>query len=249
MLEIFLLAQGMEPVSTNRDTTAISRISVSKIPSCGISGPTLFISTPPGTTYRNSPLLLEPEVEVEGRVRREMARFESLWEKIHAELGSVIIQNNFDFPSLRPLGNLEASETFGRVNFVLRLNAEFATYARKHSHLLINDILYLSAQVGQADWFRQSYWYSFHMALGPTASVALGHNVAAIVKSVYGKSKKCLVLDLDNTLWGGVIGDDGLQNLILGRSSGRRSLPGLPALRQRSAAAGRHSRSVLEERR
>ena len=45
---------------------------------------------------------------------------ESLWEKIHTELGAVIIQNNFDLPSLRPLGNLEASESFGRVNFVLR---------------------------------------------------------------------------------------------------------------------------------
>ena len=90
-------------------------------------------------------------------------------------------------------------------------------YARNHSHFLINDILYLSAQVGQAAWFRHSYWYNFHMALSPTASVALGQNVAAIVKSIYGKSKKCLVLDLDNTLWGGVIGDDGLQNLVLGK--------------------------------
>jgi len=55
------------------------------------------------------------------------------------------------------------------------------------------------------------------MAVSPTATVALARNVAAIVKSAYGKSKKCLVLDLDNTLWGGVIGDDGVQNLILGR--------------------------------
>ena len=50
----------------------------------------------------------------------------SLWEKIHTELGALIIQNNFDLPRLRPLGNLEASESFGRVNFLLRLNAEFA---------------------------------------------------------------------------------------------------------------------------
>ena len=217
MLEIFLLAQGMEPVfyesGYNRYFEDIA-----------FENPDLWNFRPHvvyiHTTWHNIsefPLLLEPEVDVEERVRREMARFESLWEKIHTELGAVIIQNNFDFPSLRPLGNLEASEAFGRVNFVQRLNAEFAAYARKHSHLLINDILYLSAQVGQANWFRQSYWYSFHMALSPTASVALGHNVAAIVKSVYGKSKKCLVLDLDNTLWGGVIGDDGLQNLILGK--------------------------------
>jgi FkbH-like protein len=55
------------------------------------------------------------------------------------------------------------------------------------------------------------------MALSPTATVALAQNVAAIVKSVYGKTKKCLILDLDNTLWGGIIGDDGVQNLVLGR--------------------------------
>ena len=82
-------------------------------------------------------------------------------------------------------------------------------YARNHSRFLINDILYLSAQVGLATWFGHSYWYNFHMALSPTATVALARNVAAMVKSIYGKSKKCLVLDLDNTLWGGVIGDDG----------------------------------------
>jgi FkbH-like protein len=131
--------------------------------------------------------------------------------------GALIIQNNFDLPRLRPLGNLEASESFGRMNFVMRLNAEFAKYARSHSRFQINDIHYLSAQVGQAAWFRNSYWYNFHMAVCPTATVSLAHNVAAIVKSVYGKSKKCLVLDLDNTLWGGVIGDDGLQNLVLGK--------------------------------
>jgi len=150
-------------------------------------------------------------------VRLEMARFESLWQKIHTGLGAVIIQNNFDLPRLRPLGNLEASESFGRVNFLLRLNAEFAKYARNHSRFLINDIFYLSAQVGLSTWFGHNYWYSFHMALSPAATVALSRNVASIIKSIYGKSKKCLILDLDNTLWGGVIGDDGLQNLVLGR--------------------------------
>ena len=51
------------------------------------------------------------------------ARFESLWEKIHSKLGALIIQNNFDLPRLRPLGNLEAAESFGRVNFLMRLNS------------------------------------------------------------------------------------------------------------------------------
>jgi FkbH-like protein len=55
------------------------------------------------------------------------------------------------------------------------------------------------------------------MAVSPTATVALAQSVAGLIKAAYGRSKKCLVLDLDNTLWGGVIGDDGVENLVLGR--------------------------------
>jgi FkbH-like protein len=217
MLEIFLLAQGVQPVFYESGYNRYFEDVLFENPDLWNFKPNLVFVHTNSQNISEFPALLESEVEVEGRVRREMTRFESLWEKIHEELGAVIIQNNFDLPSLRPLGNLEASEAFGGVNFVLRLNAEFASYARSHSHLLINDILYLSAQVGRAAWFRPSYWYAFHMALSPTASVALGHNVAAIIKSLYGKTKKCLVLDLDETLWGGVIGDDGPQNLILGK--------------------------------
>ncbi len=217
MLELFLLAQGIEPTFYESGYNRYSEDVQFENPDLWNFKPNIVLIH---TTWHNIsefPELLESEADVEQRIRREMARFQSLWEKIHRELGALIIQNNFDLPHLRPLGNLEASASFGRVNFVLRLNAEFANYARNHSRFLINDIHYLSAQVGQTAWFRNTYWYSFHMAVSPAATVPLAHNVAAMVKAVYGKSKKCLVLDLDNTLWGGVIGDDGVQNLVLGR--------------------------------
>jgi len=217
MLELFLLAQGIAPTFYESGYNRYSEDVEFENPDLWNFKPNIVLIH---TTWHNIsefPELLEADGAVENRVRREVARFTSLWEKIHTELGAVIIQNNFDLPRLRPLGNLEASESFGRVNFISSLNAEFAKYGRTHSRFLINDIHYLSGQVGQAEWFRSNYWYSFHMAVSPTATVALARNVAAIVKSAYGKSKKCLVLDLDNTLWGGVIGDDGMQNLILGR--------------------------------
>jgi FkbH-like protein len=214
---LFLLAQGIQPTFYESDYNRYCEDVLFENPDLWVFRPDIvFIHT----TWHNVsqfPQLMEAAVEVEARIRHEMARFESMWEKINTGLGALIIQNNFDLPRLRPLGNLEASESFGRVNFLLRLNAEFASYARNHSRFLINDIHYLSAQVGLTAWLDHSYWYNFHMALSQTATVALARNVAAIVKSVYGKSKKCLILDLDNTLWGGVIGDDGLQNLILGR--------------------------------
>jgi FkbH-like protein len=216
-LELFLLAHGIQPTFYESDYNRYFEDVLFENPDLWNFRPDIvFIHT----TWQNVsqfPGLMETEAEVEACVSREMARFESMWKKLHEGLGTLIIQNNFDLPRLRPLGNLEASESFGRVNFLLRLNANFANYARNHSRFLINDILYLSAQVGLTSWFDDSYWYSFHMAVSPVGTVALARNVAAIVKSVYGKSKKCLVLDLDNTLWGGVIGDDGVNNLVLGR--------------------------------
>ena len=149
MLELFLLAQGIEPTFYESGYNRYAEDVEFENPDLWNFKPNIVLIH---TTWHNVsefPELLEAEAEVENRVRREMARFTSLWEKIQTDLGALIIQNNFDLPHLRPLGNLEASESFGRVNFILRLNAEFARYARTHSRFLINDIHYLSAQVGQ----------------------------------------------------------------------------------------------------
>jgi len=217
MLELFLLAQGIQPTFYESGYNRYAEDLLFENPSLMDFKPDVVFFH---TTWHNVaqfPELMESEVDVEQRLRGEVSRFESLWEKVQSNLDALIIQNNFDLPHLRPLGNVEAFEFSGRINFLMRLNAEFATYARRHPRFLINDILYLSAQVGLDTWYSHTYWYSFHMAVSPTATVPLAQNVAAIVKSVYGKSKKCLVLDLDNTLWGGVVGDDGVQNLVLGR--------------------------------
>jgi FkbH-like protein len=217
ILELFLLASGIQPTFYESGYNRYAEDVLFENPDLWKFKPEIvFIHT----TWHNVsqyPELMVAESEVQQLVDREAARFESVWEKIHKDLDALIIQNNFDLPCHRPVGNLEASEPSGRVNFLQKLNAKFASYAGNHSRFLVNDILYLSAQVGLEVWHNPTYWYNFHMAVSPKATVALAQNVAAIVKSVYGKSKKCLVLDLDNTLWGGVIGDDGVQSLILGR--------------------------------
>ena len=219
MLEIFLLAHGIQPTFYESEYNRYSEDVMFENPELWEFKPEIVYLH---TTWHNVsqfPELLEGDAEVEQRLREEVGRFEAIWEKIQAKLGALVIQNNFDLPSLRPLGNLEGSAAYGRINFLMRLNAEFANFARTHSRFLIHDIHYLSAQVGLNAWFEPMYWYSFHTALSPTATVALAQSLAAMVKSVYGKSKKCLVLDLDNTLWGGVIGDDGVQGLVLGRDN------------------------------
>lgn len=217
MLELFLLAQGIQPSFYESGYNKYSEDVLFENQGLWNFKPeVVFIHT----TWRNVtqfPELMETEEQYEERVRVEVARFEVLWNKIHSDLNALVIQNNFDLPHLRPLGNLESSEISGRIHFLARLNTEFAKHARKKSWLLVNDIHYLSGQVGLQTWHADTYWYNFHMAVSPTATVALAQNLAGIIKAAYGRSKKCLVLDLDNTLWGGVVGDDGVQNLVLGR--------------------------------
>ena len=76
-----------------------------------------------------------------------------------------------------------------------------------------------------------------------------GEQVGRLLGALRGRSAKCLVLDLDNTLWGGVIGDDGLEGIVLGQGNAAgEAFCGLSAFRQELAAPRRDSGGLLKER-
>ena len=93
---------------------------------------------------------------------------------------------------------------------------EFYNYAQTHDNFYICDINYISADYGLKEWSDPFYYHMYKYAVNVNAIPYLAFNVANIIKSVFGKNKKGMVLDLDNTLWGGVIGDDGVDNIVLG---------------------------------
>ena len=130
-----------------------------------------------------------------------------------------MIQNNFEFPFYRLFGNQDGVDHHGRVCFINGLNQKFYEYARTHDNFYINDIQYLSACYGLDTWADPFFWHMYKYSLCLPAVPILAHNVAGIIKSVYGKNKKALALDLDNTLWGGVVGDDGVENLEIGQET------------------------------
>jgi len=175
------------------------------------------------TTSRNAqnlPALLDSQEQVDLHAEAELARFRSIWSSLQRQLpNSTILQNNFDPLPVSGLGNLSATASYGKANFLNRLNGEFAAVARSNAKLLIVDLNGLATQVGMNQWFSPQYWYSYKMPWTPNGIVVLANSVSALVAASYGRTKKCLVLDLDNTLWGGVIGDDGMDNLQLGRET------------------------------
>jgi len=174
------------------------------------------------TTNRNIthyPLLSDTKETVNSLLESEYEHFEEMWDKISEKYGCIIIQNNFDYPYWRLQGNRETSDYHGSVNFINRLNLRFAEYAQTHNNFFISDINYLSAQCGLNKWFDPSYWFMYKCAVSMHAIPYLSNNVSKIIKSIYGKNKKAFALDLDNTLWGGIVGDDGVENLKIGQET------------------------------
>lgn len=165
------------------------------------------------------PDMNDDEASIEAKLDKTMAHFTAMWEKIAIKYHCAVIQNNFELPFYRLLGNMDATDIHGRVRFVNELNARFADYAAKHDNFYINDINYLSACYGLDKWSEPFFWHMYKYALNLSAIPTLSYNVANIIKSVYGKNKKALVLDLDNTLWGGIVGDDGVEGLQLGQET------------------------------
>ena len=171
------------------------------------------------TTSRNIsawPSLSDSAETVSGLLDKQMLHFTQMWDNIARVFSCPIIQNNFELPFYRLLGNRDASDIHGRSNFTARLNAMFYEYAQTHSNFYIHDIMYLSASYGLDKWSDPMSWYLYKYAMTPFAIPEFSFSLACIIKSIYGLNKKALVLDLDNTLWGGVVGDDGADNLVIG---------------------------------
>ncbi|ODR36154.1 HAD family hydrolase [Eisenbergiella tayi] len=154
--------------------------------------------------------------QVDALLEEQYEHFRSMWERIGDLWKCPIIQNNMEYPYYRLLGNQDGVNVYGHTSFVSRLNEKFAAYARENENFYINDINYQSAAFGLDSWSDPFFWHMYKYSLCLSAIPWLALNISNIIKSIYGKNKKALVLDLDNTLWGGIVGDDGVENLEIG---------------------------------
>ena len=94
-------------------------------------------------------------------------------------------------------------------------NRRLAQEARQASRLLF-DVNGLANLVGQAAWSAARYWYAAKYPFATAMIPLYADHVMRIIAAQMGRSRRVLVLDLDNTLWGGVVGDDGVEGLVLG---------------------------------
>ncbi len=103
---------------------------------------------------------------------------------------------------------------------VRKLNFELMNLSQQYANLFICDIAGLQNKFGRDRMFASNVYVSTEMILSMDALPYVASRVMDIVGAIKGQFKKCLILDLDNTVWGGVIGDDGLEGIQLGHGLG-----------------------------
>ena len=219
ILELFLLHYGIEPSFYESEYGQYWQDAMFDNPELVEFAPDLIYIHTTNRNIAEYPAVGDSREKTEQLLKDTYEHFRVMWEKLKETYGCVIIQNNFEFPYYRLLGNMDAVNSNGRVAFVNRLNALFAEYAAANESFYLQDIQYLSACYGLDKWGDSFYWHMYKYALCVPAIPTLSYNLANIIKSVYGKNKKAYVLDLDNTLWGGVVGDDGPENIEIGQET------------------------------
>ena len=147
-----------------------------------------------------------------------LAMMRHCWSTAQTKLNCAVVQQTA-LPRLpRIIGNGEALLPSSPARVLEEINCGLRQSAIEQGvHLLAVDTW--AAQDGLLHWHDPLLWYASKQEIHPRASQLYGDQVGRLLAALRGRSSKCLVLDLDNTLWGGVIGDDGLDGIVLGQGS------------------------------
>lgn len=216
MMELFLLNQGIRPYFYEAEYNQYYQESLFPSEEFVKFSPDIIYVCTSNHNIEQYPSISDAEETVDRLFADEVQKYCTIWDKLEAKFHCPIIQNNFEKPAFRLLGNRDSYDYRGRTNFLMRLNMEFSRQAWHRDNLFLCDLDYVSSDYGLGKWSDAYYYCMYKYAMHIEAVPYLAFQVANIIKSLFGRNKKGFVLDLDNTLWGGVVGDDGVDNLAIG---------------------------------
>lgn len=219
VLDVFLMNQGIEAEFYESEYAQYWQDIMFENEELSAFAPDLIFIHTSNRNITDYPAVSDSTEQIERLLTEQYQHFEVMWEKAFQTYHCPIIQNNFEYPFYRLLGNQDAVLEQGHICFINRLNEKFYEYAREHDDFYMNDMNYMASSYGLDRWADPFYWHMYKYAMCMQAIPEFAFNVSNIIKAIFGKNKKSLVLDLDNTLWGGIVGDDGVENLEIGQET------------------------------
>ena len=172
--------------------------------------------------YRALPLTLSlGDVETSSAtVENALQYLRSLHDGIKTNSGALCIIQTFAPPVETLFGSLDRSLPGTLRALIDRTNSELPQYVL-HAGDVLFDVAALAETVGLADWHDPQLWNMAKFPFSDQLIPLYADHVARTVAAIRGKSRKALILDLDNTVWGGVIGDDGLEGIKIAQGDAR----------------------------
>lgn len=155
--------------------------------------------------------------DAEAAIDHVVEEHKLLWQRLSDQFDCHVVQHAYDFPAEDAYGYLAGSVAGGRSRMIQAINQ--AIQREVPPHVSILDTPAIQRQAGLDRWEDATLWHSFKQHPGTEALVALAEMQQAHLRAVLGLTRKVLVVDLDNTLWKGIVGEDGLEGIQIGPGS------------------------------
>ena len=155
---------------------------------------------------------------VEASVAQRVAELRGLWRRVRERFGARVVQQTILPTELSVFGHFDGLVPGSPAAVLDRLNRAIRDTAREDGVLLL-DLAWDALRFPHPGWGDPVRWHQAKQLVSPVLAPLYGDLLARVLAAAAGLSHKCLVLDLDNTLWGGVVGDDGIEGIQLGQGS------------------------------
>lgn len=139
-----------------------------------------------------------------------------MYSQLKQQLKAKIIYYNYAEINDAVFGNYANKVSSSFVYQLRKLNLGLMDLAAALPDLFVCDISSIQNELGKSSFFQSNIYINTEMVLSLDALPLVAEKTTGIIKALKGNFKKCVILDLDNTTWGGIIGDDGIENIQVG---------------------------------
>lgn len=160
--------------------------------------------------------ILKAKSDIDDEALRVRQLYRDIEGGLRKRFSAPIAISNFNLPMDSTLGILDSQAPDYQFHTIQNLNLQILLDAKSLTDIYILDVAKIFASEGFLNSFDSRHWQMAKAPLTQRAMLSVCNEFGRLVRALRGKTKKCLVLDCDNTLWGGVIGEDGLGGIKLG---------------------------------
>ena len=152
-------------------------------------------------------------------VKEKSKELENIITLFENNLDSKLVITNFNIPFYTPNGILESKSEFGFHEMIEEINNSLRNLSKTHKSVYMYDFTKFVSKFGEKNIFDYRQFHLGDIQISFKFIPSLANDLMSYLKPISGINKKCIVLDLDNTLWGGIVGEDGFDGIELGHTS------------------------------